>query len=67
MGLIEKIQKQPQAAKIKIMWAVSITIIVLLVVVWVVAARFHKNAPVDTSVFKTIGNGIEGVKNNYGK
>jgi predicted permease len=67
MGLLQKIQNQPQTAKIRIMWAVSVIVVILLIAVWIISARLHKNSPKDTSLFQTIGQGIHNVKNNFRK
>jgi Na+/melibiose symporter-like transporter len=67
MGLIQKIQSQPQAAKIRIMWVVSIIVAIFLILVWVVSARFGKNVAKNMSLFQTIGQGIHNIKQSYKK
>jgi hypothetical protein len=67
MSLLNNIRNKPQAAKIRIMWIVSIIIVVLLVLVWIVSARFGKNVAKNMSLFQTIGQGIHNIRENYKK
>ena len=67
MSLIEKIRQQPQNAKIRIMWIVSIVVVVLLVLVWVISTRFQKNVAKNMTLFQTIGQGIHNIKESYKK
>lgn len=67
MPWLQKIQTQPQAVKLKIIWTVAISVGILLIVVWIISSRFHKNVAGDTTLFKAIGQGLKDVKQNYGK
>lgn len=67
MSLLNKIRQQSQATKIRIMWIVSIIIVVLLVLVWIVSARFGKNVAKNMSLFQTVGQGIHNIRENYKK
>jgi hypothetical protein len=67
MSWVEQIQKKPQKEKIRIMWTVSITVVVLLLAVWVISTRFEKNVDKDTSLFQTLGKGFKDVKDNFKK
>jgi uncharacterized membrane protein YvbJ len=67
MSWIETIRHLPQPQKLKIIWAVSIIVFVLMVIVWVFASKMGKNIPKDTKLFESIGKGIKDVKENYGK
>lgn len=67
MNIIQKIQNQPQHTKIKIMWIVSVTVVVILILVWVVSTRFQKNVAKNMSLFQTIGQGIHNIKESYNK
>ena len=67
MSWIEKIKQKPQAVKVRIIWTVSIIVVIFLIIVWVISLRFEKNVPKDTSLFKAIGQGIHNVKENYNK
>jgi predicted permease len=67
MTWIQNIQNKPRAAKIRIMWVVGVVVVILLIAAWVISERFHKQTPVDTTLFKTIGSGVNNVKENYGK
>ena len=65
MGIIEKIQNKPDSVKIKIMWVVSILVVILLIFIWGVSYNYRKNIPKDKTLFNTIGDGINNVKENY--
>ncbi|HYV33465.1 MAG TPA: hypothetical protein VE973_01280 [Candidatus Limnocylindria bacterium] len=67
MNWLQKIQHKPQEVKLQIMWTVAIVVAVLLVIVWIVSARYYKKVPKDTSAFKTIEQGVNDVKENYKK
>lgn len=67
MNWIEKIRQKPQEQKIRLIWTVVIITAVLLIILWIVLARFQKSLPKDTSLFKAIGKGFQDIKNNYGK
>jgi flagellar basal body-associated protein FliL len=67
MSLLEKVRQQPQAAKIRLMWIVSIVIVVLMIAVWIISAHFQKNTAKDMSLFQTIGQGIHNIRGNYNK
>lgn len=67
MSLIEKIQKLPPERKIKIIWVVAIVVAALMIVLWILAAKFQKNVPADTTLFQTIGRGVNDLKNNWKK
>jgi len=49
------------------MWTIAGVVAVLLIIVWVLSSRFHKNVAKDTSLFDTISQGLKEVKNNYKK
>ena len=67
MSLLQKIQNQPQNVKLRIIWIVAIVVGLMLIVVWIISAKLHKNTAADTSLFKTIGQGFHNVKQNYNK
>lgn len=67
MSLLQKIQNQPQAVKMRIIWIICIVVVILLILAWIFSSRFHKNTSKDFRVFQTIGQGILDVKNNYNK
>jgi uncharacterized membrane protein YqiK len=64
---LQKIQSQPQAAKIRIMWIVSVIVVVLMIAVWIISSRFGKTITANTVLFKTIGQGIKNIGENYNK
>jgi len=67
MNWLQKIQAKPQAEKMRIIWTVVIVAAVLLILVWIISSKFHKQTGTDTTLFQTIGRGFHDVKNNYGK
>jgi len=67
MSWVDNIRAKPPAEKMRIIWTVVIVVAVLLIIVWVVSTRFHKQIGKDTSLFETIGRGFKDVKNNVGK
>ena len=67
MGFIQKIQNKPQAEKIRLMWTVSIIIVILLLVIWIVTAKYQKNIAKDTTLFQSLNQSIHDVKNNFHK
>ena len=67
MGWLEIIQKKSPEAKIRIIWITVAIVGVLLIGIWIVSARTQKNVPKDTTLFNSIGQGINDVKSNYKK
>lgn len=67
MGIVDKIRSKPREHKIRIIWTVAIAAAVLLIALWALTSRIGKYQQRDTSLFKTIGNGIKDIKNNYRK
>jgi predicted permease len=67
MNIIEKIRQKPQAEKLKIIWTVAIITAILLIIVWIISARYYKRADKDTTFFQTIGQGIKDVRENFRK
>lgn len=67
MKFIEKIRSKPHAEKIRIIWIIVAVVAALLVLVWVLTARYYKHVKTDTTLFDTIGQGIKDIQNNYKK
>lgn len=67
MGLIKHIQSKSQAEKIRIMWMITIAVVLLLILVWVLSYRWQRQVPKDLRLFNTIDQGVKDIKNNYGK
>jgi hypothetical protein len=67
MPFIEKIQKLPDAKKMKIIWTIAGVVVILMIIVWVISAKYKKNIQKDTTLFKSIEQGIKDVKENYKK
>lgn len=55
MSIIEKIRNKPHAEKMRIIWTTVIICTVVLLVVWVFTAKYHKNAVKDTTLFQAFG------------
>ena len=51
----------------RIIWTVVIVVAALLIVVWIISDRYHKNAAKDTTLFQAIGKGVKDVKDNFRK
>jgi len=67
MSLLNNIRNKPQAAKIRLMWIVSVIIVALMIAVWIISAHFQKNTAKDMSLFQTICQGIYNIWENYKK
>ena len=67
MGLIKTIQNQPREVKIKIMWAIAALVAIFLIVIWIISYKFYKRATPDNTVSKAFTQGIQDVKDNFGK
>ncbi len=67
MSLLDNIRNKPPAVKMRLMWTVAIIVAVLLIAVWIISYKFHRNTAEDTSLFQTIGQGIHNLKINYKK
>lgn len=67
MNWLNKIQAKSQAEKLRIIWAVVIIVAMAMIIVWVISAKYYKKVGKDTTLFRTIGNGIKDVKENYNK
>ena len=65
MSWIENIRQKPHEQKVRIIWTVSLIVLVLLVILWVFTSRIGKRNNMDTSVFQTIGRGIHDVGEQY--
>lgn len=67
MNWIEKIRQKPQEQKIRLIWFTVIASGIILIVLWIILARFDRSLPKDTTLLDTIGKGIQDIKNNYKK
>ncbi len=67
MSWLEKIRSLNPAAKLKFIWVICGLVVLLLILVWVASAKFHKNIIKDISLFQTISKGFRDVKDNYKK
>lgn len=67
MSFIKNLQNKPQAEKMRIIWMTTAAVVVVLISIWIISARYYKNVPEDTTLFQSIGKGVKDVKDNYGK
>lgn len=67
MTWIEKVRQKSQEQKIRLIWITVIAAAVVLIILWIILARFSRNLPKDTTLFDTIGNGLKNLKDNYKK
>jgi len=67
MHWLTKIQSLPQEKKIRIMWTVAGTVAIILVLLWILSAKWQKNVSGDQTLFQTLGQGFHNIKENYGK
>lgn len=67
MGIIETIRSKPHEQKVRLIWIIIVIAAVLMGVLWVATARISKNAPADTTLFKTIDRGIKDIREQYKK
>ena len=51
----------------RIIWMTTAAVVVVLISIWIISARYYKNVPEDTTLFQSIGKGVKDVKDNYGK
>ena len=67
MSIIQKIRQKTPTEKMRIIWAATAAVAILLVIIWVISARYYKNVPKDKTFFQTISNGIKDVRDNFKK
>lgn len=67
MKLIDDIRNRSQAEKIRLIWTVVISAIVVLIGLWIISARFGRQMPKDTVLFDTIGQGVKDIRDNFKK
>lgn len=67
MSWIEKLRAKPQAEKVKLIWVAVIVAAIVLVALWIVSSQISKNQNPDTTLFKTLGRGINDIRDNFRK
>ena len=67
MNWVERVRTKPQEQKIRLVWTGVVIAAVLMIVLWIVTARWNKNLPKDLTLFQTISRGITDIKNNFKK
>ncbi len=67
MSWLEKIQKLPQAAKIRIIWLAAAAACIVLVLLWILTSPFQKHVGMDLKLFETIGRSFHDIRSSYNK
>lgn len=67
MGLFKSLREKTHKEKVRIIWIVMVVTALLLIVAWIIANRYSKNSPRDTSLFQVIYRGFGDVKNSLKK
>ncbi len=67
MSWLQTLRNKPHHQKIRLIWTVIIITVIALIVVWIFTSRIGENSPKDTSLFKTFGNGLKDVREQYNK
>lgn len=67
MNWIDKIRQKPQEQKVRLIWITVIVAAVVLLILWIILDRYSRSLPKDTTLFDTIGKGIQDLKNSYKK
>lgn len=67
MSFLENLRNQPHAKKIRTIWICCGIAAVILVILWAVTWHYRKEVPRDTTLFDTLGRGVNDMKNNYNK
>lgn len=67
MGWLKRLQNKPQKEKLRIIWVVVAAVTIFLIAAWVLASRYSKNTPKDTSLFQVISRGFNDLGNSLKK
>ena len=67
MKFLQTIRSKPQEEKVRVIWAVLVAVTILLILVWILTARYSKRLSGDMSLLQTIGRGLHDVRTNYNK
>lgn len=67
MSWIDTIREQPKEKKLKLIWICVGIAGVILILLWIITAQVQKDVPRDTSIFKTVGDGVRNLRQNYNK
>ncbi len=65
MAWIETIRNKPQEVKVRIMWGVSIVVLILLVVVWIVSVKIAKRNYANKGELQKAADTFNSEKNYY--
>ncbi len=67
MSFLESLRQKPHHQKVKIVWIVLSVVVIGLVTLWVFTSKIGNLGPKDTSLFKTFGDGVKDVREQYKK
>lgn len=67
MNWIEKIQKKSQTEKLRLIWIFAAAVVVLMIGIWAISAKYGRHLKKDTTLFETFGRGIKDVRTNFHK
>jgi flagellar basal body-associated protein FliL len=67
MPIIENLRNKPRHKKIQVIWIAVAIMVVILLILWAATWHFRKEVPRDTTLFDTIGRGVNDLKDSYNK
>lgn len=59
MSWLEKIRTKPHEEKLKIIWIITGSCFLILILLWVILGNPERKADPNTTIFKTIGNSFQ--------
>lgn len=67
MGFLDNIRNQPKAKRIRLIWIFCGVAVLVLVIIWIISAQYHKDTTKDTTLFDAAGRGASDLRQNYNK
>ena len=67
MSWLERMRQAPPEKKERVIWICAVIVAILLIVAWVITARYRKKVETDTSIIDTFNQGARDFKQNYNK
>ena len=67
MSWLARIQNKPREEKIRLIWIIIIAVAVVLIVLWALTSKIPDKLPKDASIFRTFGNGVSNIREQYNK
>ncbi len=59
MSWLEKIRNKPHEEKLKIIWIITGSCFLILVLLWIILGNPNRKADPNTTIFQTIGNSFQ--------